>query len=116
MPLVISQKSKRTHYVRSEEVLGEILGHSDFDGEDWAIRDVIVFEDRTVAEIEKHPDGPFQVWSAPKPGVLEVVLSQIRACADDPLPKGAQITSWETLFDRLSAPPPKTSWWRKMRK
>ena len=110
MPLVISHKAKRTFHVKSEEFLGEILGHSNFDGEDWAVGDLIVFEDGTGAVIEKHQQ--FHVWSDPKPVELRDVPSAIRSYGDPRLPSDDSIDSFEKLFDRLSAPLAKKSWWR----
>lgn len=64
MPLVIPE-SGAVKYVRSEEVLGEILGHSHFDGEDWAIGDRLIFEDGTEARIKQEPGEQFHVWDEP---------------------------------------------------
>jgi hypothetical protein len=54
MPLVIN-KSGAVYNVRNEAVLGEVLGHSNFDGEDWAIGDRIIFEDGTEARFIRVP-------------------------------------------------------------
>lgn len=64
MPLVIP-KSGAVQYVRSEEVLAEILGHINFDGEDWAIGDRLIFEDGTEARIKQEPGEQFHVWGDP---------------------------------------------------
>lgn len=64
MPLVIS-KPGGVNDVRSEEVLGERLGHSNFDGENWAVGDRIIFEDGTESTIEEEPDEVFHAWRAP---------------------------------------------------
>jgi len=45
--------------IRGEEVLAEILGHGNFDGEDWAIGDRIIFSDGTESRIEHEPGGQF---------------------------------------------------------
>ena len=110
MPLVISRHAKRTFYVRSEEVLGEILGHSNFDGEDWAVGDLIVFEGGTRAAIEKQEQ--FHVWSDPKPIELHEVLSVIRSYSDPRLMSATRVDSFAKLFEVLSAPLPKKKWWR----
>ena len=110
MPLVISNKAKRTFYVNSEETLGEILGHSNFDGEDWAVGDAIIFEDGTRSAIQKHEQ--FHIWSDPKPAKLDEVLSLIRGCGDPRVTPDNEIDSWARLFQKLSVPRPKTSWWR----
>jgi hypothetical protein len=73
MPLVVSNKAKRIFVVRNEQWLGEILGHRNFDGENWEIGDSIVFEDGECAFIEKSSDGSFHVWSSPKPGDLSTL-------------------------------------------
>ena len=112
MPLVISHKAKRTFYIKNEEILGEILGHSNFDGEDWAIGDLIVFEDGTGAVIEKQEQ--FHVWSYPKPIELCDVLSAIRSYGDPRLMPDENVDSFPKLFVRLSAPLPKKSWWRSI--
>ena len=64
MPLVILQ-SGPVQYVRSEEVLAEILGHDNFDGEGWAIGDRLIFEDGTEARIKQEPGEPFHTWEDP---------------------------------------------------
>lgn len=110
MPLVISHYAKRTFYVRSEEVLGEILGHSNFDGENWAVGDLIVFEDGTGAAIMKQEC--FHVWSDPKPIELHEVLTAIRSYGDPRLVADAEVDSFTRLFEALSVPLPQRSWWR----
>ena len=110
MPLVISHKAKRTFHVKNEEVLGEILGHSNFDGEDWALGDLIVFEDGTGSVIEKQKQ--FHVWSDPKPIALSDVLSAIRGYGDPRISSNDSADSFEELFATLSEPIPKKSWWR----
>ena len=65
MPLVIP-KDGAVQYVPSEETLGEILGHSNFDGEDWAIGDRLVFVElrpepvarRPAEHLAAHPELP----------------------------------------------------------
>lgn len=52
MPLVISKKAQDKFYIENEEFLAEILGHSNFDGEDWAAQDIVVFENGTFSFIE----------------------------------------------------------------
>ncbi len=110
MPLVISHKAKRTFYVNSEETLGEILGHSNFDGEDWAVGDAIIFEDGTKSGIQKHEQ--FHIWSNPEPAELGEVLSLIRGYGDPRVTPEVEIDSWAKLFQKFSVPLPKTGWWR----
>lgn len=112
MPLVISHRAKRTFHVKNEEVLAEMLGHSDFDGEDWAVGDLVVFEGGTGAAIEKQEQ--FHVWSDPKPLAVRDVLSAIRRYGDPRLRADDAIDSFETLFARFSAPLPAKSWWRTL--
>jgi hypothetical protein len=100
MPLVISRKAKQVFLIRNEEWLGEILGHSDFDGEDWTIGDEIVFEDGMTAEIVKLPGEKFHDWSEPMPGNLSVLLARIESLS---APKGlliASVEDWKQLFDK----------------
>jgi hypothetical protein len=99
MPLVISNKAKRVFAIRNEEVLGEILGHRDFDGEDWAIGDVIVFEDGDCALIELSDDGQFHVWSARTAGDLSAVLAKLASMPGVQSLSG--IRTWKELFDGI---------------
>ena len=102
MPLVISHKAKCKYYIRSEEVLAEILSHSDFDGEYWAIGDTIVFEDGTEAVIEQ-PDGEqFHVWSKTSPSDLKRIVDQINGYHPVKPLKHADVDSWDTLFAILA--------------
>ena len=100
MPLVISHRSKKKFYIPSEEVLGEILGHSNFDGEDWAIGDTIIFEDGTKAQIEKEEGEVYHIWNKPKDVPLSNVIKEIRKY--HPVkPWDDCIKSWEQLFNEL---------------
>lgn len=105
MPLVVSHKAKRTFYVKSEEILGEILGHSNFDGEDWAVGDAIVFEDGTIATIEK--EEQFHVWYDPRPIQLQDALAMIQRYGDPRLLPGDEIDSFSMIFAKFSVSPPK---------
>ncbi|MCA9054773.1 MAG: hypothetical protein KDA75_13115 [Planctomycetaceae bacterium] len=58
MPFVIP-RSRTLQCIPSEEVLEEISGHGDFDGEDWAYGDRIFFEDGTESRIKPAPGGQF---------------------------------------------------------
>lgn len=91
MPLVIP-KSGAVQYVRSEEVLGEILGHSNFDGEDWAIGDRIIFEDGTEARIKQEPGEQFHVCDDPTPADF-VEVKRLVGVAD--------ASDWLELFKRF---------------
>ena len=88
MPLVIP-KSGAVQYVRSEEVLGEILGHSNFDGEDWAIGDRLIFEDGTEARIRQEPGEPFHGWDDQTPADFEEVKRTVGV---------PSASSWVELF------------------
>jgi hypothetical protein len=90
MPLVIPRKARSARYVRSEEALAEILGHSDFDGEDWAVGDRLIFEDGTEALIVLHPEGTFHVWDDPTtPADLDEVRRLIGR---------SDVATWDQLF------------------
>lgn len=103
MPLVVSHKSKRRYFVLHQEVLAEILGHSNFDGEDWAIGDSIFFEDGTEAEIIQEPGDEFYIWSDPKPCDLADGLASInRYHPVEPLTEEA-FPDWGAVFSHLSA-------------
>ena len=112
MPIVVSHRAKRTFYVKSEEILGEVLGYSNFDGEDWAVGDVIVLEDGTSATIEK--EEQFHVWAEPRPIQLNDALAMIQRYGDSRLPPGDEIDSFSMIFEKLSVPLPKKSWWRRI--
>jgi hypothetical protein len=91
MPLVIL-KSGGVQYVRSEDVLGEILGHSNFDGLDWAIGDRIIFEDGTESRIKQESGEQFHVWDDPKPADFEEVRRTVGV---------ADASDWAELFKRF---------------
>jgi hypothetical protein len=91
MPIVIP-KSSAVQYVRSEEVLGEILGHSDFDGEDWAIGDRLIFEDGTEAWIKQEPGEPFHVWDESTPADFDEVKRLVGV---------TDAANWAELFKKL---------------
>jgi hypothetical protein len=112
MPLVISHKAKSVSFVTNEEVLGEILGHSNFDGEDWAVGDRIVFEDGTGAFIERHASDPFYVWSEPAPLDLREAVAEA-ARYDQRVAPASEVLSWQILFERFSSRPPKESLWHR---
>lgn len=59
MPLVITY-SLRVFYIPNKDLLQEILWHTDFDGEPWAIGDRIVFEDGTESQIV--PEEESHTW------------------------------------------------------
>ena len=102
MPLVISQKTKEKSYILSTEILAELLGHSNFDGENWSVGDLIIFEDQTSATIERHVDG-FHIWSEPKPIELINVKQNISKF-DSEFTKDIQ--TWEQLFSSENYPKP----------
>jgi hypothetical protein len=88
MPLVIT-KSGAVHWVPSEEVLAELLGHSDFDGEEWAVGDRLIFEDGTESRIREEPGHRFHSWEEPTAADLEEVK---RAAGV------ADARDWDALF------------------
>ena len=72
MPIVFSRDGADIHFIPSEEALGEILGHTNFDGHDWQVGDRIVFEDGSQSVIENAPGGSFppqRVLSSARPKV-----------------------------------------------
>ena len=114
MPALISHKAKKVFFLRNHDVLADTLGHSDFDGEDWAIGDLVVFEDGTVAEVGAFPGGGHG-YSEPTTGDLRHVVEQITSYGDSRLGATATIQSWEELFERLRQPLPKEkSWWQRV--
>jgi hypothetical protein len=103
MPLVFSEHHRRTHYVPDEEALAEILGHSNFDGREWAIGDLIVFEDGTEAAIEQARGEHFHTWAAPRPAELAQVVARVRAYHPVVPSTTDRIESWENLFNLFKA-------------
>jgi hypothetical protein len=73
-------------------VLGEILGHSNFDGEDWAMGDRIIFEDGTEARIKQEAGEQFHVWDDPTPADFEEVKRAVDV---------TDASSWAELFTRF---------------
>ena len=96
MPLVLTQ-SGNVFPVRNEDVLAEILGHSDFDGEPWAIGDRLFFEDGTESTIKLEPDDHFHVWDDPTPADFD----EARQALGVP-----EVTDWDALFAHFDGPPP----------
>lgn len=91
MPLVIP-KSGAVQYVRNEEVLRDILGHSNFDGENWAIGDRLIFEDGTESRIKQEPRDRFHVWDVPTPADFEEVKRAVAV---------TDASDWAELFKRF---------------
>jgi len=98
MPLVISYKSRSVQSIPSEEVLAEILGHSNFDGEDWAVGDILVFEDGTQSHIELDPGGQFYVWASPRPADFLTVRNEIDQVLYNEPWRPRTLTNWPELF------------------
>lgn len=95
MPLVIP-RSAPVQYVPSEEVLAERLGHTDFDGEPWAIGDRLIFEDGTEARIMQEPGEEFHVWSDQVPAELAEVRKALGI---------EHAEDWAQLFAAFDTPP-----------
>jgi hypothetical protein len=91
MPLVIP-KSGSVQYVRHEAVLAEILGHDNFDGEDWAVGDRLIFEDGTESRIEQDLGSPSYTWEDRTPADLE----EVKRAAGVP-----DALDWKELFGRF---------------
>lgn len=94
MPLVIT-KAGSVHYVRTEEILAEILGHTDFDGEDWAVGDRLIFEDGTESQIKQEPGEQFYTWDEPTPAKFKDVKQAVGA---------ATAQRWQDLFAAFETP------------
>jgi hypothetical protein len=77
MPLIIS-KAGDVQYVKYAETLAEILEHGNFDGEDWAIGDRIIFENGTESRIQQEPGERFHVWDEPTTANLEEVKRAVK--------------------------------------
>ena len=77
MPIVLSSKGKNAQYVNSDDDLALILGHSNFDGEDWSIGDAIVFEDSTTATIICDVSKSFYVWTDQESVTVDEVIQKI---------------------------------------
>jgi hypothetical protein len=88
MPLVIP-KSGAIQYVQHEDVLAEILGHSNFDGENWAIGDRLIFEDGTEARIKLVPGDQGHTWDDP----ILAHFDEVKRAAGLP-----NATNWAELF------------------
>ncbi|MGB7161035.1 MAG: hypothetical protein WBD40_23440 [Tepidisphaeraceae bacterium] len=73
-------------------MLGEILGHSNFDGEDWAIGDRLIFEDGTESRIKQEPGEQFFNWDDPTPAEFEEVKRAVDV---------AEAADWKQLFARF---------------
>jgi hypothetical protein len=110
MPALISHKAKRVFFLRNHDVLADTLGHSDFDGEDWAVGDLIVFEDGTIAWVEAFAEGGHG-YSEPSQGDLREVVAQMKSYGDPRLPAASSIASWQQLFEMLRQPLPRQKGW-----
>lgn len=88
MPLVITQ-SGAVYLVSTEEVLAELLGHSKFDGEPWAVGDRLIFEDGTESRIRAEPGERFHTWGEPTGADLD----EVRRAAGV-----SDARDWEALF------------------
>ncbi len=114
MPALISHKAKRVFFLLNHDALADTLGHSDFDGEDWAIGDLIVFEEGTVAQVEPLSGGGHG-YSEQSPGDLREIVMQMKSYGDPRLAAASDIAGWEDLFKMLRQPLPKEkSWWRRV--
>ena len=98
MPLVIASNGE-VSYVSSEEALAEILGHSNFDGEPWAIGDRLIFEEGTESRIQQVPGDVFYDWPDPVAADLEEVKRAVGATRPQ---------SWQELFSQFATAPKAT--------
>ena len=113
MPAVISRKAKQMFYFRKDEFLGEILGHSNFDGYPFTLEDQVVFENGTTARIIRESGQQFHVWSECTCTTVRGILDACHKLEVD-IPEGASETwSFEQLFEALAhLPEPR---WRLFR-
>ncbi len=88
MPIVLSSKGKSVQYVNSDDDLAIILGHSNFDGEDWSIGDMIVFEDSTMASIICDVSKSFHVWTDQELVTVDEVIQKIESVTGEKAVKG----------------------------
>jgi hypothetical protein len=91
MPLVIP-KSGSIRYVRHEAVLAEILEHVNFDGEDWAVGDRLIFEDGTESRIAQDPRSPAYTWDDRAPTDFD----EVKRAAGFP-----DALDWKELFAKF---------------
>ncbi len=91
MPIVITKKYSSIHFVPTEDILAEILGHSNFDGEDWSIGDRIIFEDGTEAFIDQEPGELFHIWTEQQPADFDTIKKLL---------KQPEATEWSELFKK----------------
>lgn len=91
MPLVIS-KARLVQYVENEEALAGLLGHSNFDGMDWAIGDRLIFENGTESQISREPGNLFHTWEDPTPADLKDLMRALNV---------SDVRSWQELFARF---------------
>jgi hypothetical protein len=89
MPLVLSEKSGSVQYVAYKETLVEILEHTNFDGEDWAVGDRVIWEDGTEARIVRQSGSLSYTWDEPRPANL----NEVKGAVDLP-----EVHSWDELF------------------
>lgn len=94
MPLIVL-KNGQVHYVQDREVLSEILGHTNFDGEDWSIGDRLIFEDGTESQIMQEPGDPGYCWKRPE---TLADFEEVRRLVGSP-----EVTDWAQLFAAFEA-------------
>ena len=105
MPAVISKKAKQLFYFQEDDILGEIFGHSNFDGYPFSLEDPVVFEDGTTARIIRESGQQFYVWSECTSTAIGEVLGICRVLEVD-IPEGASATwSFEQFFEALAGLP-----------
>lgn len=97
MPLVVSLNAREVVYFAHEDSIGNILGHSNFDGFDWAVGDLILFETGEVASIIEMPEILAFNWTDPVPLSIEdglILISKVRADGSG----WWKIKDWPELF------------------
>ena len=105
MPIVLASRVAHVFYIQKEESLGEILGHSDFDGYPFSIGDSVIFEDETVSRIEHDSSQKFYILNEFRSISLSIAWDMCKKLeADFPI---KDVESWTLtrFFNELSELP-----------
>jgi hypothetical protein len=80
------------------------------EGRDWAIGDLIVFEDGTSAILARFPGQQFYTWGEPAPMDVRAAVSAVQQYGDPRLPPESDVATFDRLFFLMSQPLPRD--WR----